>query len=252
MIKKFIYNGLEIETNSVYTINEDNFDNWPTLELNSFKHPHSNWYKLLSESNWKRALSIRWKIKGNSLSDLNNRIYEFKKAVLQWNNILTITYETAPWVFKQITGIFAPENWPDLIRREQWWVSFCEFNLNLVSVQWYFFDLSTTYKTYSLTWNATLNEAYLGSLKCPTTFNITASSAGTYMEISIWWQKIRMEETFSSWDVIKFDWNNQVVSLNWAPIDFSWSFLFWIWEPINLETDLTDYSCILSYRNHYL
>jgi len=253
MIKKFIYNGLEVETNNVFTINEDNFDNWPDLELNTFKHPHSDGYKLLSESNGQRVLNIRWKIKGYSLSDLNNRIQEFKKAVLQGNNILTVFYETSPWVLKQITGVFAPANWPDLILREQWWITFCEFNLELVSVQWYFFDLWTTYKTYSgISWNYTISTWYIWTLKCPTTFNITVNASGTFIEISIGWQKIRMDWSFSSGDLIKFDGGNQVVSLNGAPIDFSWSFLYWLWEPIILASDITSYNCAFSYRCHYL
>lgn len=251
MIKSFTYNWLTIETNSVYTINDDNFDEGAIVENNSFVNPSSRWETNVTTYTRKKVLNISWKIKGTSLSDLNNKISEFKKALYWGLRELDVTIETWVWVYtiRRTNAIVTNKQ---TIVRQPGNITFCTFNIEFYIPKGYYRD--TSFSTITWSWSTTeiVSWTYDWNTETNLKTEIQLSSPWiTSVEVITNNWKLRIEETFRDTDTIVINWETNQVLLNWLPVDFSWELNEWLWEDITINVNWS-FSYIISYYNKYI
>jgi len=258
MIKKVIYNWYILETSDIMTLNNDNYDTWNEIENNFFVKPNSDWEVSVTNYKRRKTLKIEWKLKADTLYELNNTITNFKKSLLNWFKKLDVYVETSNWVISRRITKAIVLNWQDLIKRWGQDITFCSFSIEFYIPSWYYEENTEKVLTNNgLTWDSIITDIYNWTTYTSLNITLTINDVGnwiSYIEVVSWNLKLRVDRNFVNWDILNIDWINQWVKVNWNVVDYSWFFLQYNWENImiNVGTGWVDYDSLITYYNRYI
>lgn len=207
--------------NNLYSISKISFDNSHEIQSETFDRPLSDWWSEINYFFRNKTVDISGRIRTNTAEELNNEIDRFKKAMLENNKNLDIKVNGQ--VRRAKASCINPSS---LFNREHYHITFLPFTISFRVLEKFREIKPQTYTFTWLTWNF-LEEVYNGgTAKVSPVFTIiinTATETDT-ASIILWGETITVDQTLVSGDILTIDYEEKIVTLNQADIDYTGTF----------------------------
>lgn len=246
------FNWYWLQNSSILTEFFNPFESW-SIEYNTFDIPQDHWKGFLSKFWREKTILIKWIIKENTQTALENRIDDIKKnlRINEWN----LKYKMWDWSYRQITASVVDMRFDKQFYNISWMPFEFEFKAN----EPFWYNINNEQKLYeNVSASPFLEEITLdwNEISKPQVF-LTFSSATsvTSISININNRTLTWTWTISAWDYLSIDCLNKIVQKNWTNQDYTWTFpnlIPWV-NPITFTIDGT-FTCDISaiYRLNYI
>ncbi len=196
------------------------YDSYPEVDLRLFELTRNHWGWVLGHYFRKKSITITGTLTHDTAEDLNTLIFEFKKnlRVTEWYLDIKVS-----WITRRTKATVTTLEMP----REHYNITFLPFAVTFETVEPFFYEKNRIGVTYpNITSNLTEEVTNLWNIVSNPIFYLLFTSASATNSISVWngSQTITLSETINTWDVIKIDWENKTVELNWTEIDYTGTF----------------------------
>ena len=215
---EIVYNGYILHQTNVCSISMFQGYNWPTLQLNNFDLPNTDWVGNNSAFYRANEFRVRGTIKAESAEKLRAEKDRFKRFMAEQNKTLQVNFN---WEFRRAKAfVLGLDNlWQD----QHYNLTFIPFELRFEIQQWYWEDIRKTTLTYGGI-TETLQEEInnTGTYKAFPIFVINFITADLTDEVrlTMWDNEILISETLTNGDIIIINSLEKEVLVNWVPIDF--------------------------------
>lgn len=238
--------------NDIYNISKISFDNSHTLQSDTFNRPLSDGGSEINHFFREKTIEIQGRMRANTAEDLNKEIDRFKKAMLENNKYLSIKVNGQ--IRRAKATCINPES---LFNREHYHITFLPFTLRFRVLEKFREIKTQTYTFTGLTWNF-LEEVYNGgTAKTSPVFTlIVNTTTGTdTTSITLWGETITVSQALSDGDILVIDYDEKIVTINEADIDYTWTFgMLGTWEQ-NFEVTVNgtiNFDFSIKFFNTYL
>ena len=247
-----VYNGYWLQNENIIVSNI-NYDNWHSVLSETYSSPLSDLGWELNYYFKEKVIMLRWYIKEDTATLLNQRIDILKQVLGQNNQDLDIKVEGT--IRRAKANCI---NLESLFERQNYNITFLPFNIRFRLIEEFASEI--TLNSQSFTWKtATFTEEVVNLWTVRTnpllTILLNTATTVTSIAFALWDNTITVLDTYSWSDVIQIDCENKLVTINSASVDYTWTFpelSVWV-NSYTITIDWTkNFNTTLSYYNNYL
>lgn len=239
----FVFNGYELKSDiTKVRIKNSNHDNPWKVEYNKFDNANLDGGWVLSRFFRERQITFEIAINATDVAELNSKIDEFKKNVraVEWSLDIKVTTKEDGVDVTRIRRVKATMTNLDF-SREFYHISFVpnvSITFTAVNPHSYLIDYVSWLETW-VTTDSTIDISNQWTIETELFSWVYFVSASwvTACSITVDWYTVTATDTFTTWDIIIFDWETATVTKNWIEIDYDWVF-----RQITTDTNIVTYS----------
>ena len=225
---------------------------WNSLNIETYQlSTHGQWLW-----NWlikNKTLSINGRIVAENQVQLEEKIKRIKTNLLQWQSVLYLKRASE---ILQTTAVVSSISIP----RESWTINAIEIKIVFTILDPFFYSVQKHELAYywiaSDFYTSLFYETWSHSAKVWIFVMFWRWSDCSSVSLLIGNKTVRVNESFTAWDILFLDWEKVDVAKNWRYwIDWVWE----IWElefwenPIVINTNwVANYSVFIQYRDTYV
>lgn len=215
-----IFNWLWLQNLNI-TTSFKNDDNLPGIEISKYQNPVVDWGWVLNRRYTSKKISLKWYIKADNETDLNNLIdiFKLKTSVVEWFLDIKVN-----WIYRRTRATVVSNQ---ILDRKHYNITVVPFEITFETLDPFFYNKSDdNFTDAGITGNHSAQFRYYWT---------AVSQPRVYLIFDTgWWtdtivftlngKQLTVNQAINDWDVLLYDSITKTVTINWIEVDYVWTF----------------------------
>jgi len=214
-------------------LTEHNFDDIAQVDITEYDSPLINWWIIQNRRFTNRTFKVKMVIVSSSWNDLLLELQTIKKTFNSLWRLYRTAYNRSEYINVRLTSFNV---WTKTI----WWteIDFEFYSVDPLWINTSAWTVNFEWLTSNFDWSFVVSDSDIEPNIRVLVQVLNITWVVTWLTLNLNWYEIKVTDTVSTWDIIVFDWKNNLVTINNSIIKYEWQYFpFPLWLPWILKLD---------------